>query len=869
MTTSTRNLFAKKLKGFSLLETVLALATVTIGLSALWTLVMGVQQTAQDKVMAQQMLIVGRATQAYINTNAMLLMPLLPAVGDTLQIRVRDADTGSGAAASLVGAGFLPSGFMNSFALGQTYTVHVMREDAGAAGPTSDDLLVGLVVTTGGQALTDKQGARIAGLIGPSGGFVYSGSTTQAEGAYGGWSLDLSSWSLSPGSGQLALLTKLADEGVGSRGGGGASAFDDLSDSKASSAYGMFFLGDHAGDANSAIAMTGIGYQAVRNLGTTGTTAVGAYALATQFFGNSNTTAVGTYALQSAQNTTKWNLAIGLKAGKSLKGSSSVLVGAKAGENLSATASNFESIALGYNTYSGSVSTTAASRNNIFIGSGVQSAATTIANSIIIGKDAATTAVDNTYQLAIGSQAAYSKRRTNSTWVNQYIAIGSRAFYSTVGGMASTVKGIAIGESAAYLGTGYTIRAIGAQALANSAANSGTVENTGIGFGAGYNNTSAAAGAINIGYKTSYAQAVSASAMSSVHIGASANETIGSVSTSVLIGAQAKTMRDAVVIGSQAQSLETPTSTMVTLAGYKTAYAPAAADLSSSVLIGSQVVSATSASSAALGKLTVAGYQALYKYANYNISAMPSIFAAGWRALADLENPATSSSGSIAIGKSAGYVTSAAPVMAANASGSNLILIGADISTPTTSTSNYMMLSTAIRTDLSSLHSVIGGTGNELPFAAGSPDLYVAGNMQARNYFYPSDKRLKTDIQPLQNSDRVLRLRPVSFTWKDKDQSRSMGFIAQELYEVFPELVDTTASEQWGVDYCSLTAPAIAMAQRQTDKLLDLEKKQQALLTRQEKLRKEVLKRLALRATESDLALLRAELHRVTQGGAQ
>ncbi len=61
-----------------------------------------------------------------------------------------------------------------------------------------------------------------------------------------------------------------------------------------------------------------------------------------------------------------------------------------------------------------------------------------------------------------------------------------------------------------------------------------------------------------------------------------------------------------------------------------------------------------------------------------------------------------------------------------------------------------------------------------------------------------SDERLKRDIQPLDAQhelQRLLRLRPVSYFWRDKHLSAAMqdkpqfGFLAQELREVFPELV--------------------------------------------------------------------------------
>jgi hypothetical protein len=60
-----------------------------------------------------------------------------------------------------------------------------------------------------------------------------------------------------------------------------------------------------------------------------------------------------------------------------------------------------------------------------------------------------------------------------------------------------------------------------------------------------------------------------------------------------------------------------------------------------------------------------------------------------------------------------------------------------------------------------------------------------------------SDERLKRDIEPLKGSlDALLKLRGVSFYWKDPSQHGSnaglqRGFIAQEYEKVFPEWVTT------------------------------------------------------------------------------
>jgi hypothetical protein len=70
----------------------------------------------------------------------------------------------------------------------------------------------------------------------------------------------------------------------------------------------------------------------------------------------------------------------------------------------------------------------------------------------------------------------------------------------------------------------------------------------------------------------------------------------------------------------------------------------------------------------------------------------------------------------------------------------------------------------------------------------------IAGTLTAGSA-QGSDRRLKTNIQPISNSlDKIDSLNPVSYDWnKSMNQSetrdRGYGFIADEMDEVFPELI--------------------------------------------------------------------------------
>lgn len=74
--------------------------------------------------------------------------------------------------------------------------------------------------------------------------------------------------------------------------------------------------------------------------------------------------------------------------------------------------------------------------------------------------------------------------------------------------------------------------------------------------------------------------------------------------------------------------------------------------------------------------------------------------------------------------------------------------------------------------------------------------LTMSGDVVA--YGSPSDIKFKENIQPIEGSslERIMKLRGVSFTWKEDTEMRKLtklkddiGFIAQEVQEVFPEIV--------------------------------------------------------------------------------
>lgn len=77
-----------------------------------------------------------------------------------------------------------------------------------------------------------------------------------------------------------------------------------------------------------------------------------------------------------------------------------------------------------------------------------------------------------------------------------------------------------------------------------------------------------------------------------------------------------------------------------------------------------------------------------------------------------------------------------------------------------------------------------------------------------------SDERLKENISPLQHSlEKILQLQAVEYDWKDKQRygdQHQIGFIAQELEKIFPEVVKTdNKSGLKSVAYDHLVAPVV------------------------------------------------------------
>ena len=112
--------------------------------------------------------------------------------------------------------------------------------------------------------------------------------------------------------------------------------------------------------------------------------------------------------------------------------------------------------------------------------------------------------------------------------------------------------------------------------------------------------------------------------------------------------------------------------------------------------------------------------------------------------------------------------------------------------------------------------------------------LHVVGAVYATGLVYCngnpvcSDQRWKTNIKPIQNAlDNLLKMQGVTYYWKadeypDKHfpEGEQVGFIAQEIEKVYPQVVFTDKDGYKSVDYSKLT-PVLVEAIKEQQKIIE------------------------------------------------
>ena len=109
--------------------------------------------------------------------------------------------------------------------------------------------------------------------------------------------------------------------------------------------------------------------------------------------------------------------------------------------------------------------------------------------------------------------------------------------------------------------------------------------------------------------------------------------------------------------------------------------------------------------------------------------------------------------------------------------------------------------------------------------SATGDSIRTAGDIVA---YYSSDRRLKDNIQPIENALEKIRLiGGYTFEWNEishkETGKKDVGVIAQEVEEVLPEVVETRSNGYKAVNYEKLTALLIQSNKELLDRVEKLE----------------------------------------------
>ena len=141
-----------------------------------------------------------------------------------------------------------------------------------------------------------------------------------------------------------------------------------------------------------------------------------------------------------------------------------------------------------------------------------------------------------------------------------------------------------------------------------------------------------------------------------------------------------------------------------------------------------------------------------------------------------------------------------------------------------------------------------GGRGISLVGFRNSDNETVVGTIQFANGFTDvvyntnSDIRLKTIIdKPMNALEKILQITPRNYYWNEETdpitweklapdkKTINYGFIAQELYEVFPQMItvggDDPKTQPWQIDYSKITPLLVKAIQELCAKVAILESK--------------------------------------------
>lgn len=98
------------------------------------------------------------------------------------------------------------------------------------------------------------------------------------------------------------------------------------------------------------------------------------------------------------------------------------------------------------------------------------------------------------------------------------------------------------------------------------------------------------------------------------------------------------------------------------------------------------------------------------------------------------------------------------------------------------------------------------------------------GLVRSYSFSTASDERAKKDIADISYGlDTIEKIRPVSYKYKQGEDCTKLGFIAQEIKEHLPEVVDGSDETSYGVSYDELVPVLVKAVQELSARVKELE----------------------------------------------
>jgi hypothetical protein len=182
----------KRQNGFIAIEFMFAIIAFVV-LSAIGANLLASRMDSQNyQIAAQQQQAVADAAAKYLKDNfSTVVASATPTVPVQINIPM------------LRNTNYLPSGFADTNAFGQTFLVLARRPAA--------NQLESIVITTGGETIDEMGTREIAENLGGTGGFIPISNTGIVQGVRGGWQIALSNYGMNPGVGHTVSALFLQD----------------------------------------------------------------------------------------------------------------------------------------------------------------------------------------------------------------------------------------------------------------------------------------------------------------------------------------------------------------------------------------------------------------------------------------------------------------------------------------------------------------------------------------------------------------------------------------------------------------------------------------------------------------------------------